>query len=309
MKVLIVCSKNWGKIRPFISEQVDSLSEQDIETDWFYIEEKGINGYIKMVKKFYQKCNESNPDIIHAHYGYCGFIANLQRKIPVITTYPGSDINFLSRRIISFFSLWLSKRNIFMSNKQFKKVKLLVSSSKNYIIPYGIDYKSFYLIEKNKAKEMFGLSTNKKYALFAGKFYTAVKNAPLAINAVNKIEGIELLELTGTYSREEMCILMNAVDVAIMTSFSEGSPQFIKEVLLCNCPVVSTDVGDVREVIENMNGCYITTYEEDDVAKKIEACLSTTKNTSTIDYRNSIIDRYGLDVISKRIVNVYKSVI
>ena len=39
---------------------------------------------------------------------------------------------------------------------------------------------------------------------------------------------------------------MNACDVALLTSIHEGSPQFIKEALACNRPIVSTDVGDVR---------------------------------------------------------------
>ena len=41
----------------------------------------------------------------------------------------------------------------------------------------------------------------------------------------------------------------------LLTSLHEGSPNVVKEALACNLPVVSTDAGDVRERIENLEGC------------------------------------------------------
>jgi len=48
---------------------------------------------------------------------------------------------------------------------------------------------------------------------------------------------------------------LNAADVLLLTSKHEGSPTIVKEALACNCPVVSVDVGDVRERIAAINGC------------------------------------------------------
>ena len=50
------------------------------------------------------------------------------------------------------------------------------------------------------------------------------------------------------YSREEVHLLMNAVDILIVTSHSETGPLVVKEALACNCPIISTDVGDVKEL-------------------------------------------------------------
>jgi glycosyltransferase involved in cell wall biosynthesis len=103
------------------------------------------------------------------------------------------------------------------------------------------------------------LSENRKYILFAGAFDNVVKNAPLAKEAVALLsdENVELLELKG-YSREEVTLLMCAADAFLMTSFTEGSPQVIKEAMACGCPIVSVDVGDVKERVKEVAGCYVT---------------------------------------------------
>ena len=42
---------------------------------------------------------------------------------------------------------------------------------------------------------------------------------------------------------------MNACDCLILTSDWEGSPTVVKEALACNLPVVTVDVGDVRDLL------------------------------------------------------------
>mgnify|MGYP001810358295 CR=1 FL=1 len=108
----------------------------------------------------------------------------------------------------------------------------------------------------------------------ASQFENQLKNYPLAKEALTILNDatIELLALKG-YSRAEAAVLFTAVDAALMTSFTEGSPQFVKEAIACNCPVVSTDVGDVKKVIEDIEGCFIASYEPKDVAEKIRKSI------------------------------------
>ena len=305
MKVLLICSKNSGKVVPFISEQADSLASMGVSIDWFFIEQKGIIGYLRMIPKFLKKNKSSQPDVIHAHYGLCGLVANMQRKTPVVTTYPGSDINTSYVRFFSILSMWLSKKNIFMGDRQLKKVEKWGNHEKNLIIPYGIDLGSFYAKSKEEARKILGFTNEQKIALFAGRFSREVKNAPLAFSAVNLIKGLELHELTGNYSREEMCTLMNAVDVSLMTSFSEGSPQFIKETLACGCPVVSVDVGDVKEVIAGVENCYIAERNPEDIAAKLEKVLAKNERVEG----SHIVDKYDLKKIANELLAIYISVL
>ena len=83
----------------------------------------------------------------------------------------------------------------------------------------------------------------------------------------------ELLEFYG-YTREQVPLLYNAVDCGLLTSFTEGSPQFVKEAIACGCPVVSTDVGDAAEVIDGVKNSFISSYEVEDVVAKIKQSIN-----------------------------------
>jgi len=302
MKILIVCSKNSGHIAPFILEQTQALERAGVELEFFAIEGKGLGGYLKNRKKLIQKIQQFNPEIIHAHYGLAGLLANTQRKVPVVTTYHGSDINDPKIFPFSWLNMLLSAHNIFVSEKNQQKTGLLKNNS---LIPCGVDLKMFKPTEKTEARELLGLEQNKNYILFAGAFDNKVKNAELAIKAVDRLDNACLLELRG-YTREQIALLMNAVDTALMTSYSEGSPQFIKEALACNCPVVSVPVGDVPYMIKNLNGCYISSYDPNDVAAKLKLAMSFGKLT---DGRKRIVE-LSLDneSVAGRILEVYKGV-
>ena len=302
MKVLIVCSGNNRKIAPFIKEQAESLMKSGLDIDYFLVKGKGLLGYWKNRKQLLKKINEFRPDIIHAHYGLSGLLANLQRKIPVVTTYHGSDIN--NRKILRFskIAIRLSAYNIFVSQKNID-----ISGVKKHfaLIPCGVDTSLFLPIDKESAKSQMSLEPTKKYVLFAGAFDNRVKNSTLAKEAVSQLNGVELLELKG-YNREQVVLLMNAVDAVLMTSFTEGSPQFIKEAMACNCPIVSVNVGDVSDVISGVENCFIADYSPEDIADKLEILLSKQSKTNG---REKIL-QMGLDInaVAKRIMKIYENI-
>jgi glycosyltransferase involved in cell wall biosynthesis len=301
MKVLIVCSITTNIISPFIEEQATSLQNKGIEVDFFYIKRKGILGYLKTLPGLKRKIKEFKPDLIHSHFGLSGLLANLQRKVPVISTYHGTDINKKSFLFFSSISAILSAYNIFVHNKLALKVKI---KRKFKIIPCGIDLQTFVVKDKAIARKIHNLDPQKKYALFSSRFTKEVKNAPLAFESLKLVdEEIELIELIG-YKREEVCSLLNAVDVALLTSFSEGSPQFIKEAMACDCPAVSTDVGDVKERISNIDGYFITSYEPEDIASKINEAIKFGKTNAREKIQN-----LDLKNIAEEIISIYQSVL
>ena len=303
MKILIVCSSNSGSIAPFILEQGEALMGVGVMVEYYTIRGKGIAGYLGNYKKLLAKINGFNPDIVHAHYGLSGLLANLQRKVPVVTTYHGSDINNTWIFLFSRLCMMLSAHNIFVSSKNLTTSGLTRNQS---LIPCGVDINLFSPVDKALARKEMGLKNAFTYILFSGAFQNKVKNAALAKTAVAGIPKVTLLELKD-YSREQVALLMNAVDVALMTSLTEGSPQFVKEAMACNCPVVSVPVGDVSEVLTGVEGCYISTYEPADVAEKIRLVLETGKR---IEGRERIIYlKLDSDSVARRILEVYNSVI
>ncbi len=319
MKLLIVCSKNSGRIAPFITDQAEALVRVGISVDYFTIVGKGLRGYLRNLLLLKKKIKEFNPDIIHAHYGLSGLLANLQRKIPVVTTYHGSDINNPKVLIFSRLAIRLSAYNIFVSEKMTPKSRPHLSPllkermeevdirrKKHSLVPCGVDVELFKPVDKFSAREQLNLEQDKKYILFAGSFTNRVKNPELAKQSVNQIENAELLELKG-YTREQVALLMNAVDCVLMTSFTEGSPQFIKEAMACNCPVVSVPVGDVPEVIKDVEGCFVTSYTPADVAQKLKLALKFGQRT---EGRKRIVELgLGAERVAIKIIGVYEKVI
>jgi teichuronic acid biosynthesis glycosyltransferase TuaC len=311
MKVLILCSGNapngelfnFNVHQAFINEQVESLKRLGVSFDYLFVKGKGYQGYMKYSKTL-KKALQNNYDLIHAHNGLCGLIANLQKELPVITTYHGSDINQFSLRMISYFPLIKSEANILVSEEQLKK---LFFKKRINVIPCAVDIHAFY---PSTMKQPYQVGTRKDI-LFSSSFSIPIKNYSLAVSALKRLkeQNASLIELKNK-SREEVCNLMNSSELLLLTSLSEGSPQVIKEAMACNCPIVSTDVGDIRQVLGNTEGCYLTGFNPADVADKIKMALEFSRTKGRTNGRKRIIE-LGLDAesIANRIFEVYKKVV
>ena len=305
MRVLVVASFNKGRFAPFIIEQAEALKEQGCEIEFFGLQGKGLRGYLNNVPQLKQMIREFRPDVIHAHYGLSGLFANLQREIPVVTTYHGSDINDKSALPFSKMAIRLSGWNIFVS----RKIIEIAKPKKNYsLLPCGIDLHELQQMNKSEARQRMNLEANKRYVLFSGAFDNEVKNAPLARKAMEELcdPSVVLLELKG-YSREEVTLLMCAVDALLMTSFTEGSPQVIKEALACGCPIVSVDVGDVKERIDGVDGCYVAeTRHATELASLLQNAMGFEGKTKGRE--RVISDELDNRLVAQQLVKIFRSV-
>ncbi len=309
MRILIVCSGNAENFsfeihQAFIHEQINAIFKKfpQVEFSIFLVKSKGWLGYLSNYKRFIRTVRIGKFDLIHAHFALSSLLANLQRKIPVVTTFHGSDINMFVNKLISSIVNLLSAHSIFVSEELRDKILLKKRAEKVHVIPCGIDLTMFYPIDQLVAREKFNLNSSKKFILFSSSFSYKVKNYPLALKAIELLndKSVELLELKN-YQRDEVNLLLNASDVALLTSFFEGSPQFIKEAMACNCPIVSTDVGDVRKLIHDTEGCFLTNFDPEHVAKKI---------TSAFEFRGKTTGRDKIlhldnEIISEDIYNIY----
>lgn len=305
MKILIVCSKTRNRIGSFITEQAESLIKAGVIIDYYTIEKRGILGYLMSFPKLNRKIKLFKPDIIHAHYGFSGLLANFQRKIPVVTTFHGTDINDHKAFYFSKLAMILSKYNIFVSSKLIERAR----PKKNHtMISCGIDFNNFKEIDRDLARIKLGLSLEKKYLLFSSSFDNKVKNYELARDSLQVLSAkgieIELLEFKG-YNREKSNLLFNAVDGVLVTSKSESGPLVIKEAMAVNTPAISVDVGDVSEITNNTKGYFITSHDKDEISNAILDCLKLNKRTNG---RNKI-QFLDIDIVAQRIIEVYKKII
>jgi glycosyltransferase involved in cell wall biosynthesis len=301
LKILFVRSGNTGEIKSYIKEQAESLAALNVEIEFFVINGKGIIGYLKNLFALRQKILLSKIELVHAHYGLSGFLSILQRKAPVVITFHGSDINIWWVRIISSIAARFADKSIFVSEHLAKQLKL-----KSYdVIPCGVDRKTFSPIDKYLAREKLGFDVKKNIILFTSSFDNKVKNFPLAKKAL-ELTGIsfQIIELKG-FSRGEINLLLNAADLVLLTSHSEGSPQIIKEAMACNCPIVATDVGDIKEVISGTKNCYITSFNPTEVARKIKQVLEVKERADGSDK----IEKFDNRLIAEKIISVYKEIL
>lgn len=305
MRILIVASYNKNRFAPFIVEQAEALKKQQCEIAWFGLQGKGLMGYLRNLSALKKKIGEVQPDVVHAHYGLSGLLANLQRRVPVVTTYHGSDINERKALVFSKLSMRMSEWNIFVSRKTMEIAK---PRKKYSLLPCGIVLSDLQLTERGEARSQMNLSFDKKYVLFAGAFDNTVKNAGLAKDVVSALQNdhVKLLELKD-YSRDEVTLLMCAANALIMTSYTEGSPQVIKEAMSCGCPIVSVDVGDVKERVEGVEGCYVAkTREPNELADLLREALRFDGKTKG---RGKIVsDRLDNRQVAEELLTIYKHV-
>jgi teichuronic acid biosynthesis glycosyltransferase TuaC len=310
VKVLFVSSgkfKSKSGISPFVKEQGESLEKLGIIVDYFLIREHGLFGYLKNLSKLKNRIKNNKYDLIHAHYGLSGLLCVFQQKLPVIVTFHGGDIlkeqNNYFILTLSWFASILSSWNIFVN----LKIPILFKIKKYNIIPCGVDLNRMTCLNKNEARTDLNLNQNNRYILFSGAFDNKVKNFSLASQSIDNCDAdYKLLELSG-YSRNEVALLFNAVDMLLLTSISEGSPQVIKEAMACNCPIVSTDVGDVTEVIDGVRGCYRTSFDPENVAYNIKKAIRFGRRTEG----RKRIEALGLDTdsVARKIIKVYNQVL
>lgn len=303
MKILIVASFNKGFFAPFILEQSEALEKMGQTVHFFGIQGRGIWGYVSNYKGLKRIIQDYKPDVIHAHYGLSGLLAVLQRGVPVVTTFHGSDINNPKVLPFSKIAMRLSAYTIFVSQKNVD----IARPTRNFaLLPCGVNSDNFSMMSKHDARLQLHLDATKTYVLFAGSFSNSVKNPELAQKAIALLKNVELIELKG-YSREEVNYLMHAVDVALMTSHTEGSPQFVKEVMACGCPLVSVDVGDVKEVTAGVEGCYIVSREAEEIAEKLQIALNFKGRT----HGRERIMELGLEnrKVAETILTIYNHII
>ena len=207
MKILVIASDKGGKFAPFIEEQMAALQARGIEVLRYGIIGKGIRGYLRELPALRRAIRQHRPDIIHAHYGLSGLLANLQRHVPVVTTYHGSDINEPAILRFSKIAMRLSAYNIFVSKRNVA-IALGDAAIGNGLLAIGMDHnrlnRRYTLLPcgvnlpwpwsemQNQWVEQLTLNqwvqnvlnTDAKHVLFAGAFDNTVKDPELAKSVI-----------------------------------------------------------------------------------------------------------------------------
>ncbi len=305
MKILFVSSGNSKNgISPIIKNQGMSLIDIGHEVTFYTVKGKGIKGYFKNIFTLRDFLKKNSFEVIHAHYSLSAMVASLAGAKPLVVSLMGSDVKasrFL-KYIIGFFTVFFWKK-VIVKSLDMKKAAGLEEA---YIIPNGVNFKKFKPIAKKDALEITKWDATKKHVLFAANPKRPEKNYSLAEKAFSllKEKDVQLHTLVDI-PNEEMPYYFNAADVVLLTSLWEGSPNVIKEAMACNCKIVAVDVGDIKQVMSGVVGCYVTSFDAEEIKEAIQKTLGKDGCTNG----RLQIENLQSEVIAHQIIDIYKQLL
>ncbi len=138
------------------------------------------------------------------------------------------------------------------------------------------------------------------------------KFSDLTENLNQLVEEFKLIDhITFTGKIDNASQFLDQFDALLFTSKSEGLPQVIYESMLRKLPVVSTNAGGIKELVEhNVNGLIATIGEYKSLAKLLLHIFENSEKTKTFVERShlKIINNYTLETMVKNMNNIYKQV-
>jgi glycosyltransferase involved in cell wall biosynthesis len=103
-----------------------------------------------------------------------------------------------------------------------------------------------------------------------------------------------------------------AFDLLILPSLKEGLPNVVLEAMVFGIPVISTDVGGVREIItDNENGWIIVAGSVDSISKKLDEVVNDKQRLEDVKHKAfmSVFPKFCPDNRASEIVKVYQELL
>jgi glycosyltransferase involved in cell wall biosynthesis len=115
------------------------------------------------------------------------------------------------------------------------------------------------------------------------------------------------ITFTGELSQNELIKLLKSSSIFVSPSFVENHSSSIKEAMLLGLPVLTTDVGGIKEYFSNnKNGYFFKTNDEKDLSEKIiylfdhrDKLIEFSNESKKYKVNNEEIFKYLIDIYSK----------
>lgn len=176
-------------------------------------------------------------------------------------------------------------------------------------IPISINLEIFYPRNRNELRLKYNFNKNEKIIIYVGRLEQE-KNLEFLINSFGKVEDKNLhliiigsgslldnlitlakqcrnkVDFWGEIEHNEIPEIINCANALVLTSIYEGSPTVVKEAICCNVPVISTDIGDVKEIVNFTKAGIIIKNEYSSFVFAVKKILEY-ENYDFSDYRES----------------------
>ena len=282
---------------PFLTQQQAALEERGVSFSTLSVAgevaadvDRSPLDYLRTVPRVIRAAGTGDYDLLHAHYGLTGPLALAQRRLPVVLSLWGSDVHGPVAPI-SRVAARSCDEVVVMSDAMAGALGVDCR-----VIPDGVDLERFRPEPQAQAKRRVGWDdTDAANVLFPYPPAREVKDHPRAERIVTVVDNllerpVQLRTVHGV-AHDAVADYMNAADALLLTSHSEGSPNSVKEALACNCPVVATDVGDVRERLAGVDPSHVASSDEELVRGLIDVLERDERSNGREAAREVSIDR------------------
>jgi len=250
----------------FVRRQADSLQKEGLEVDSFYLRSRTSPWVLASeFRRLKAEMKRIDPAVVHAHYGTMTalFAALGAGRRPLVITYRGSDLNGSLRvsRVRSALGRWMSQAAALRASRivcvsRGLQQGLWWRRDRVTVLPRGVDADVFRPEPRSAARARLGWPDGDRVVLFNAGRDPRTKRLDLAFEAValarETLPGLRLEILCGQTGPDQVPTWMNASDCLLVTSELEGSPTVVQEALACGLPVVSVEVGDIAERLEQV---------------------------------------------------------
>ncbi len=297
--------------------------------------------YLKFVIPLKQIIKQFKPEILHSHYATSyGLIGALSGFHPYVISAWGTDVmkfpqqNFINKAILKF-NLHRADAICATSYTINDYLKPVTDKQVN-VIPFGVDINLF---SKKRVESLF---SNDAFVVGSIKPQEPLYNTDVLIKAfalvkerkhlhkmkllivgqgsqlsnlkelVFKLNLVDDVVFTGRVPFAEISNYYNMLDVLVNISDYESFGVSVIEAMACEKPVIATNTGGLKEIIENVNfGSLVEVGNIEQTANEIEKYLldETLRTSVGKAAREKVIKKYNWEDNIKQMINVYKQLV
>jgi glycosyltransferase involved in cell wall biosynthesis len=304
-----------GSLAP-VARQLESLRQLGVEIEVVELRGSPRARYLWTLPVVRRRARA--VDLVHGHFGYCGWLARAQLSRPVVVSFMGDDVlgrfghggraTAWSRGIAAANRLLARSADAVIVKSEAMAARLAAVGP--HLIPNGVDLDAFRPADPVEARRRLGWP-DAPHVLFGGNPAFPNKGfglARAAADAAARRLGAPLeLRVLWDVAPERVPDHMNACSALLFTSFSEGSPNVVKEAMACDLPVVSVAVGDVPSLVRGVAGCAVCARDPE----ALGAALADVVRAGRRAAGRGAIERRGLGLpdVARRILMVYQGVL